>query len=439
MNLMEGFNFKLREIVNSAAAWLRPGAERKCEPLPLQCLTRPIGEYTNDTLSMIKAKLLSLSVFVSLPGFCFAADQLTVKTVNQLQIARTSQTIELSAKNLAPMGTNLERIHVKDSTGKEVVAQAVDTDYDAYRKPDILIFQADFAPGETKTFTVVLGKKHEYTKDEYKAFGRFVRERFDDFAWENDRIAHRTYGKALETWEGEPLSSSTIDIWSKRTPRLVINDWYLTDNYHADAGEGADFYSAGLSRGDGGSGFWADDRLWVSRAFVDSHQLANGPIRVMFELVYEPFSVNGVSVSEVKRVSLDAGQQLDHYVSSYKVFVQPGKTVSLSPAVGLRKMGDQKELNAERGWMSAWQKMEKNAGNQGVAMVFDPKTFAKEAEDKLNHLVVMKPMEKPALNYWAGFCWDKAGQITTPEAWKKYVDEFAQGAASPIEVSVATQ
>jgi hypothetical protein len=65
-----------------------------------------------------------------------------------------------------------------------------------------LIFQADFAAGESKTFTSKPGAKREYKKDDFRAYGRFVRERFDDFAWENDRIAHRTYGKALITWKG---------------------------------------------------------------------------------------------------------------------------------------------------------------------------------------------------------------------------------------------
>src|SRR6476661_9199408 len=174
----------------------------------------------------MKTRLLPITLFLAVPGLCGAA-QLTVKATNKLQLARASETIELSGKDLSSLG-DLEKVHVKDAAGKEVLCQAVDSDYDAYHKPDMVIFQADFAPGETKTFTVTTGAKHEYTKDQYKAFGRFVRERFDDFAWENDRIAHRTYGKALETWEGEPLSSSTIDIWSKRTPRLVINDWYLT-------------------------------------------------------------------------------------------------------------------------------------------------------------------------------------------------------------------
>jgi len=389
---------------------------------------------------MIKTRFIPLALLFALPVGCFAAagGTLTIKATNKLPIARSSETIELSAKDLAPVGTALDTIHVKDAAGKELLCQAVDNDYDAYHKPDLVIFQADFGPGETKSFTVSAGRKHEYEKADYKAFGRFVRERFDDFAWEDDRNAHCPYGKAPETWDGEPLSSSTIDIWSKRTPRLVINDWYLTDNYHADAGEGADFYSAGLSRGDGGSGLWADDRLWVSRNFVQSRTLANGPIRVMFELVYEPFNVNGVSVGEVKRVTLDAGQHFDHYWTRYQPFVRPGQSVVLAPAIGLKKVsGEQKEFNAEHGWIAKWEAVEKNAGSQGLAVLVPPDSFEKQAEDKLNLLVVTKPAKNNEASWWAGFCWDKAGQFTTLDAWKKHVDEFSRELGSPIDVTIS--
>jgi len=199
---------------------------------------------------------------IALPA---TAAQLAVTAVNKLLFARASQTLELSAAQLAPLGAKtLNVIHVKDSAGRELVCQAVDTDGDALQRPDLVIFQSDFAGGETKTFTVSAGKKQDFTPQQFRAYGRFVRERFDDFAWENDCIAHRTYGRALETWQGEPLTSSPIDIWSKRTARLVINDWYMADRYHADSGEGADFYSAGKSRGCGGNGLWAADRLWTS-------------------------------------------------------------------------------------------------------------------------------------------------------------------------------
>jgi hypothetical protein len=382
-------------------------------------------------------RLLPLALLATLPGLCPAASQLTVKAVNPLPLARPAQTLELSAPELAPLGeTDLKKIHVRDAAGKEVLCQAVDNDFDDYRKPDAVIFQADFASGETKTFTLVSGKKQEYAKEDYKAFGRFVRERFDDFAWENDRIAHRTYGKGLETWKGEPLASSTIDIWSKRTPRMVINDWYLADNYHADSGEGADFYSAGLSRGCGGNGLWADNRLWTSRNFAQSRVLANGPIRVRFELVYEPFEVNGISVSEVKRITLDAGQNLDHFQSFYQPLSRPDRPVTLTSAVGLKKAGgEQLDFNAGRGWLVSWQAMEKNAGMQGLAAIADPKIIEKQAEDKLNHLLVLKTADS-AVSYWAGFAWDKSGPASA-EAWKKYVDEFAQGLAAPIQVTVS--
>jgi len=41
------------------------------------------------------------------------------------------------------------------------------------------------------------------------------------------------------------------------------------------------------------------------------------------------------------------------------------------------------------------------------------------------------------VDYWAGFCWDKAGKITSADDWKKYVGEFAQKVQSPIEVTVS--
>src|SRR5690348_3975442 len=294
--------------------------------------------------------------------------QLTVTAVNKLKIARQSETIEVRVADLASLGEkDLNKLHVFDSSGKEVLSQSVDTDADEYRKPDILIFQTDFAPGETKKFTIKAGAKREYKKEDFRAYGRFVRERFDDFAWENDRIAHRTYGKALITWKGEPLTSSAIDIWSKRTPKLVINDWYMVDNYHADLGEGVDAYSAGPTRGCGGNGIWANGQLYVPTNFVDSRVLTNGPIRVMFELVYEPFDVNGVKVSQVLRISLDAGSQLDRFRVSSQASTGSDP---LALAIGLKKVKDaQKEFNQARGWLTIWEPVEKNLGMQGLAIV----------------------------------------------------------------------
>ena len=380
-------------------------------------------------------RIAILAIITAFPAAIRAqVTTLAVRAVNKLPIARPSETIELSSKDLSALGAkDLATIHVKDAAGRDLLCQAVDTDGDY--TPDMVIFQADFAPGESKSFTASTGSRWVYTRDQFKAYGRFARERFDDFAWENDRIAHRMYGKALETWVREPLTSSTVDIWSKRVSRPVINDWYMVDNYHTDTGEGADFYSAGPSRGCGGNGLWAEDKLWVSKNFVQSKVLANGPIRVMFELTYEPFRAGGMQVAEVKRISLDAGQNLDHFRSFY---MPQGGITSLVTGIGLKKAADEvKEFNADRGWLVKWEAMAKALGNQGLAVIVDPKAIIRQTEDTLNLLVLSRADAENVASYWAGFCWDKGGQFADFAAWKGYVDRFAQGLASPILVSIS--
>ncbi len=384
----------------------------------------------------MKATLLPLVLVVlTVFGQANSQTQLTVTAVNKLNIARPGETIELNLQQLASLTEkDLGKLHVHDSSGKEVLSQSVDTDYDDYHKPDQLIFQADFAPNETKTFVVTAGAKRVYEKKDFRAYGRFVRERFDDFAWENDRVGHRTYGKALITWKGEPLTSSAIDIWSKRTEKMVINDWYMVDNYHVDLGEGADVYSAGPTRGVGGSGIWANSQLVIPTNFVSSRVLTNGPIRVMFELMYEPFDVNGVMVSQVLRVSLDAGSQLNHFQPLY---ITPKGTEQLAVAIGLKKIKDaQKQLNAERGWLAVWEPMAQNLGMQGLGIVVNQSDFDSVTEDKLNHLLLLKPRHVFPVSYWAGFAWDRAGKITSADAWQKYLDQFGERRRSPIEVTV---
>src|SRR5437763_1872422 len=73
--------------------------------------------------------------------------RLTVKAVNKLAIERKSQTIELTIKDLAPLGEkDLAKIHVQNAAGEELLCQAVDSDGDY--TADLVIFQADFAPRE---------------------------------------------------------------------------------------------------------------------------------------------------------------------------------------------------------------------------------------------------------------------------------------------------
>ena len=62
---------------------------------------------------------------------------------------------------------------------------------------------------------------------------------------------------------------------------------------------------------------------------------------------------------------------------------------------------------------------------------------AGRAEDALNPLVLTPAGASHTATWWAGYCWDKAGQFTSAEAWNKYVADYARGLAAPIKVTIA--
>jgi len=354
---------------------------------------------------------------------------------NPLSIARPAETIVISAPDLQKVipFDDIRRVHVRDlGAARELLTQAVDLNDDG--KFEEILFQVDLGPGDTKTFELSVGERQVYKREDFKAYGRFVRERRDDFAWENDRIAHRMYGAALETWAQEPLTSSAVDVWTKRVRRLVINDWYMVDDYHRDNGDGGDFYSAGKSRGCGGNGIWDGARLYPSANFRDTRVLANGPIRVMFELTYLSWDVGGTKVSEMKRITLDAGQNIDRFESHYKV--EGGR--SLVHAVGIKKAAGSTVVSSrEKGWLRTWETMKGN-GQLGCAIIMNPAVITDVTEADGNYLVAARvPAEGPAV-YYTGFGWDKSGDFAGVDDWERYVDQFAQRLRAPVTVSLAS-
>ena len=363
-----------------------------------------------------------------------AAPAASVTVRNSLDIARTSETIVLDAAQLRTMlpVDDVRKVHVRPEGGdKDLIVQGVDTNDDGVL--DQLIFQADFAAKQTRVFLLTVAERQIPGVADYKTYGRFVRERRDDFAWENDRIAHRMYGKELETWPQEPLTSSSVDVWSKRVRNLIINNWYMVDDYHKEHGEGADFYSAGKTRGDGGTGIWSDGKLYPSQNFVATRVYATGPIRVLFELTYDTWTAGGVKVSEKKRISLDAGQNLDRFESRYTI---EGNAANVSHAIGLRKLKNmQMQPTKASGILRTWEPV-KEGGEQGLGVIVDPANVKDWAEDELNYLVLTKIAPNTPIVHYAGFGWTLSGDFKTVADWDRYLADFAARLRSPLEVKL---
>jgi hypothetical protein len=384
-----------------------------------------------------------------------AAEKITLTVTHTLDSARPSETITVpwSEVNKHLPGALLQRIAVKDAKGNvlpyqvtNVAPQAKDPKGEGIAYGE-LIFQHDFAAGEkSATFTV---EKTEIVAPVFpsKVFARYVPERLDDFAWENDKVAHRTYGPALAEPVGatpkEVLVTSGLDIWSKRVSYPIVDRWYNKghDHYHKDEGEGMDMYNVGPSRGCGGTGVWDANtkQLYVGRNYKTWKVLANGPVRAIFELSYDTWMANGVMVSEVKRFTVDAGHNLDQIDSTFQITgakeVVIGIGLNKTPADKGQEPKIETTPTQADGSISQWVEQKTN-GSLGTAILVASDAFQGFAEDDRNQLVLARVAAGQTLRYFAGAGWSKAGEFTTYQAWKDYVANAAARARAPVSVTV---
>jgi hypothetical protein len=380
------------------------------------------------------------------------AARLVVTVTHELAIARPAETITVPFSEVAAAlpGALLQKLSVKDSAGRElpyqvtnVAPQAKDPENRGLAYGE-LIFQHDFAAGEqSATFTV---ERTETVAPPFpvRAFARYVPERLDDFAWENDKIGHRTYGPALAApADGsgkEVLVTSGLDIWCKRVSYPIVDRWYNKghDHYHHDEGEGMDLYNVGPSRGCGGTGVWDGRTLHVGGNYRTWRILANGPIRAVFELTYDTWMAGGVMVSETKRFTVDAGHNLDRIDSTFAITGAREVTIG----IGLNKTPADKgqEPRIETipveadGSLAQWIEQKTN-GSLGTALIVPPADFIGFAEDDRNRLVLARAQAGRPLTYYAGAGWSKAGEFTTRQAWLDYVAACAARARTPVRVT----
>jgi len=409
-----------------------------------------------------------------------AAGHLVVTVTNDLPIARPAETITIPFAQiralLDPAHANpaqywnstrnvplvrFDNLLVKDAAGHVVPSQVTNLDTKGGRNYEYndLIFQHDFAAGEKSATFTIEAVETQVPPYPAKVFGRFVPDRLDDFAWENDLIAHRIYGPGLELPSAGPdrmpVGGSGIDVWGKRFPYFVIDRWYGKDHnaLHTETGEGLDLYETGQARGDGGVGVWDGQALHVSRDFRTWKVLANGPLRLVFELGYEPWDAgNGVQIAETKRFTMDAGHYLDQVESTFTITGADELTVG----IGLTMHSNRGETTSivpttdeKNFWESLWEVYPAN-GETGVGVLLAPDAnFAGFAQSQTNlpassglrpdKLILAKVKSGVPLVYYSGAAWNQLGPVTSNAQWTTYMADWAQRVRSPVKVNVALE
>ena len=255
---------------------------------------------------------------------------------------------------------------------------------------------------------------------------RFVPERADDFAWENDLTAFRVYGPAIKK-QGTEGEDSGIDCWLKRVPYPIIDKWYAGDpkgiSYHQDHGEGYDAYSVGSSRGCGGLAIWKDGAMVRSGPYTSWKIIEHTPQKSIFELGYD-YDMGGETIHEVKHISIELGQRLFDVQST---FTQGGKPVALDIAIGITTHDGKATptFDAKKGWMACWENID--GFGLGTGVVIAPAKVAemrelKSAQKFGSHaLLLTRTDDAGQVSYRAGYGWEKAGAIKTSADWQTFL------------------
>lgn len=373
------------------------------------------------------------------------AAQVTVRVENPVALERRDETIALAWAPLAQQlaGLAAGRVRVRDAaSGTELVTQAFDAD--ANGAPDSLLFQASFFPNEAKVFVVdAAAPAAATTAAKSRAHVKFIPER-TDVAWENDRIAFRTYGQLL--WKLEDLHSSGTDVWVKRTRALVLDDWYGHghDYYHLDRGEGADFYKVGPTLGGGATAVWRNGKMYRAENFRTHRIIADGPIRLAFELDFDPWDAGGMTVTETKRISLDAGQNLYRQESVWRATGGSTTGDTLTYAVGFVKrpglIGSTSRASTWA-WLTGWgpvdNKMgEGGHGDLGTAVLVERARLVdvKELDDHYVMLATAR-LGQPVVHY-IGAGWTGSRDFAGVEDWWRYLNEASRRLEKPLKVTM---
>lgn len=389
-----------------------------------------------------RQRIAALSLLALLAcGFSAAREQGSgvakiVAVTNMLDAARPEVVLELSlADVLAQTGIkDSKRIAVEEqNTHKSLPVQLFSTT--GAGNPDRLLVLVSIGAKQTIRFAFHESQGNATIKP--LVYGRLVPERKDDFAWENDKVAYRVYGPALQA-TGEITSG--IDVWSKRVPALIIDDWYKRDaegtrtknpalTYHKDDGTGLDSYDVGPTRGCGGTAVWSNGKLYPSRNFITAKILAAGPLRFLFELAYAPWNAGGVTISEKKKITLDAGSHLNKIESTFS-FTGP-QSVEIAVGVAMHK-GARFAAPVESRILSIWEPLtDIDAGFDGTAVIMPLGRESAIVKAEGDAFFELNANSNESITYYAGAGWSKS-DMPTQKTWIEYLRESLAEQEHPL-------
>lgn len=383
-------------------------------------------------LQKIMKSLLFAGVFTlcisSIPSLIHAQVKVTVK--NPANFDRLEEIVSVPMASLSSIKLNVgENYLVEDATGVGCASQVT--------SDGNLIFMAQLKSKEKAVFNIKSGQP---VIADRRAYGNYHPERKDDFAWENDKVGFRIYGKALIPVDGP---SNGIDLWYKRTSRMVLDEWYRKDHeqkisFHVDHGDGMDVFAVGRSLGAGAMAPFLKDTLWLNQNYQTYEVLDNGPLRVRFRVHYLDVVVDGKKYKESREFVLDAGASLTKVIQTYE-----STDKKFPVAAGVLKHENDSVISSSN-YLIYKEPSSASDGDAYVGLVFlhnqiktvldTYTTNVKGTPKTFSHVLAVFNYSQPAV-YYTGYGWSKAW-FPTVNDYHKYVVKFTEQIRKPLKINI---
>ena len=349
---------------------------------------------------------------------------------------------------------------IQDASGEEVAWQLT--------SDRTVIFPITLKGGETRQFTLVKG--HPATADTI-CFGQVYPDRIDDLAWENDHIAFRAYGPALQQRGDKAFG---YDIFAKRgsvTP--VLPEMYRKEtdkplkkkikelrqtnpaeaerlqknkSYHIDHGHGMDCYAVGATLGAGAAALVENGELVYPWCWKEVEFLDNGPLRFKVKMTFTPMEAYGrTDVVETRILTLDAGARLNKTEISFANVDESHPMVS---GIVMHDLTEHLRTEPEAGWIS-YQDPTTGKDNGEIyighayaqALEKAEVQYFDEEESKVRKNatghVLAESVYDPAkgYTYWWGYGWNRE-DFKSFEEWNAYLATFAAQLRHPLVITL---
>lgn len=366
-------------------------------------------------------------IFFLLPTVIFAQTKANISIENKSNLDFKEAVVSVKWEAIVSKYPQIDTtafVVINNKTKKQIPFQLEHRGLKAIQN---LLLQVDVKANATLSVTVQKGKPEIAV---VKTYGRYVPERKDDFAWENDLIAFRAYGKALEKTKEDAYG---LDVWVKRTNRMILNERYKKGDYHIDHGDGMDYYHVGFSLGAGNMAPYVNDTIRYSGNYQQWKVLDNGPLRTTFQLTFDTWDAGKTKVKATKTISLDAGSQLNRIENVYSFEGEKPMPV----VVGIIKRPETGilTLNEKQGMMAYWEPTHVEHGTTGIGVILTtPMSNALVTEKQILAKTMVKNNEP--IIYYTGAAWDKAGKITNSSQWNNYLENFQKQKQTPLIINL---